>query len=83
MEFRFCPLCASALAWQTLAEDGGDKSRLRCTACALASGATPDGVVGYMVVLTDHACSNKSSAASHAGQSGAVPLATPAMSVLR
>ena len=30
---RFCPSCATALAWIVRDEDGGEKSRLRCSAC--------------------------------------------------
>ena len=31
--FKFCPQCATPLAFITRAEDGGDKMRLRCPAC--------------------------------------------------
>ena len=36
VEYRFCPVCATPLAWITSAEDGGDKERLRCTACGFS-----------------------------------------------
>lgn len=32
-EFKFCPQCATPLQLITQLEDGGDKERLRCTAC--------------------------------------------------
>lgn len=48
-EFRFCPQCASPLAWQTQAEDGGDKSRLRCTACAYTHWNNPTPVLAGIV----------------------------------
>ena len=53
MEFRFCPLCASALAWQTQAEDGGDKSRLRCTSCAYTHWNNPTPVLAGIVQVGD------------------------------
>ena len=52
-ESRFCPLCASPLAWQLLREDGGDKSRLRCTACAYTHWNNPTPVLAAIVQLGD------------------------------
>ncbi|MEI7785256.1 MAG: NUDIX hydrolase [Betaproteobacteria bacterium] len=48
-EFRFCPMCASALAWQSRAEDGGDVSRLRCTACDYTHWNNPTPVLAGIV----------------------------------
>jgi NAD+ diphosphatase len=31
--FKFCPQCATPLAFETQMEDGGAKERLRCSAC--------------------------------------------------
>jgi len=32
-DFKFCPACAAPLTLQSQMEDGGEKARLRCTAC--------------------------------------------------
>ncbi len=50
-EYRFCPMCASALAWQSRAEDGGDVSRLRCTACDFTHWNNPTPVLAGIVEL--------------------------------
>ena len=48
-EFRFCPMCASPLAWQVQMEDGGEKSRLRCTACDYTHWNNPTPVLAGIV----------------------------------
>jgi NADH pyrophosphatase NudC (nudix superfamily) len=48
-EFRFCPMCASALAWQSRSEDGGEVSRLRCTACDFTHWNNPTPVLAGIV----------------------------------
>lgn len=52
-EFRFCPMCASPLSWQIQAEDGGDKSRLRCTACDYTHWNNPTPVLAGIVQVGD------------------------------
>jgi septum formation protein len=42
-------MCASALAWQSRAEDGGDVSRLRCTACDYTHWNNPTPVLAGIV----------------------------------
>jgi NADH pyrophosphatase NudC (nudix superfamily) len=48
-EFRFCPLCAAPLAWLSRSEDGGDKSRLRCTACDYTHWNNPTPVLAAVI----------------------------------
>ncbi len=50
-EFRFCPMCASPLSWQTRSEDGGEVSRLRCTACEYTHWNNPTPVLAGIVEL--------------------------------
>jgi NADH pyrophosphatase NudC (nudix superfamily) len=50
-EFRFCPMCASPLSWQTRPEDGGEVSRLRCTACEYTHWNNPTPVLAGIVEL--------------------------------
>jgi NAD+ diphosphatase len=52
-EFRFCPSCASALAPIELEEDGGPKTRLRCTACDFTHWNNPTPVLAAVVECTD------------------------------
>ncbi len=47
--FQFCPQCATPLARITLAEDGGDKERLRCPACAYTHWNNPTPVLAAIV----------------------------------
>ncbi len=46
-------MCASPLAWQVQLEDGGDKSRLRCTACAYTHWNNPTPVLAGIVQVGD------------------------------
>lgn len=47
--FRFCPQCAAPLALITLAEDGGDKERLRCVACGYTHWNNPTPVLAAVI----------------------------------
>lgn len=51
MTFRYCPECAAELAHVTQAEDGGDKVRLRCTACSFTHWNNPTPVLAAVVEL--------------------------------
>ena len=51
--FRFCPNCASALEWIVAAEDGGDKSRLRCPQCTWTHWNNPTPVLAAVVECAD------------------------------
>jgi NADH pyrophosphatase NudC (nudix superfamily) len=48
-EFRFCPACAAPLALQSQIEDGGEKSRMRCTACDYTHWNNPTPVLAAVV----------------------------------
>jgi NADH pyrophosphatase NudC (nudix superfamily) len=52
-EYRFCPQCATSLAWITQAEDGGDKQRLRCAACGWTHWNNPTPVLAAVVQYQD------------------------------
>ena len=47
--FNFCPQCATPLTFITLAEDGGDKERLRCTACDFTHWNNPTPVLAAVI----------------------------------
>jgi NAD+ diphosphatase len=51
--YRFCPSCTSALAPIELEEDGGPKTRLRCTACDFTHWNNPTPVLAAVVECTD------------------------------
>jgi NAD+ diphosphatase len=48
-EFRFCPACAAPLALQSQMEDGGEKARMRCTACDYTHWNNPTPVLAAVV----------------------------------
>ena len=48
-EYRFCPQCASPLAWLSQMEDGGETMRLRCTACDFTHWNNPTPVLAAVV----------------------------------
>jgi NADH pyrophosphatase NudC (nudix superfamily) len=47
--FKYCPQCATPLAWITQAEDGGDKARLRCAACSYTHWNNPTPVLAAVI----------------------------------
>lgn len=47
--FKFCPLCASPLAFISQAEDGGSVLRLRCPACDFTHWNNPTPVLAAVV----------------------------------
>ena len=47
--YRFCPQCAAPLAWIAQQEDGGEKQRLRCTACGWTHWNNPTPVLAAIV----------------------------------
>ena len=51
--FRFCPSCATELAWLTLDEDGGPKARLRCPACGFTHWNNPTPVLAAVIECVD------------------------------
>jgi NADH pyrophosphatase NudC (nudix superfamily) len=51
--FKFCPQCATPLAWITQTEDGGDKARLRCPACDYTHWNNPTPVLAAVIEYED------------------------------
>jgi NAD+ diphosphatase len=47
--FKFCPQCATPLAWITQNEDGGPKARLRCPACDYTHWNNPTPVLAAVI----------------------------------
>ncbi len=47
--FRFCPQCATPLSLITQAEDGGDRERLRCSACDYTHWNNPTPVLAAVI----------------------------------
>jgi NADH pyrophosphatase NudC (nudix superfamily) len=47
--FKFCPQCATPLEFITQLEDGGDKMRLRCTACDYTHWNNPVPVLAAVI----------------------------------
>jgi NAD+ diphosphatase len=52
-EVRWCPACATELLPIVAAEDGGDKSRLRCPACGWTHWNNPTPVLAAIVQCSD------------------------------
>jgi NADH pyrophosphatase NudC (nudix superfamily) len=52
-EYRFCPQCATPLAWRAQMEDGGEKQRLRCPACDWTHWNNPTPVLAAIVECAD------------------------------
>jgi NADH pyrophosphatase NudC (nudix superfamily) len=51
--YRFCPNCATPLQPLAAAEDGGEKTRLRCPACSWTHWNNPTPVLAAVVECTD------------------------------
>ena len=49
LAYQFCPQCAAPLALITQSEDGGDKERLRCTACDFTHWNNPTPVLAALI----------------------------------
>ena len=49
IEYRFCPTCAAPLALLSQMEDGGEKARLRCTACEFTHWNNPTPVLAAVI----------------------------------
>jgi len=52
-DIRWCPACAAELAPIVAAEDGGDKTRLRCPACGWTHWNNPTPVLAAIVQCSD------------------------------
>jgi NAD+ diphosphatase len=53
MSFKFCPQCTTVLALVEQLEDGGPKTRLRCTACEFTHWNNPTPVLAAVVECVD------------------------------
>lgn len=51
--YRYCPSCATELAWLEQQEDGGSKTRLRCPACGFTHWNNPTPVLAAVVECVD------------------------------
>ena len=51
--YRYCPGCATELRMLSAAEDGGDKTRLRCPTCAYTHWNNPIPVLAAVIECTD------------------------------
>lgn len=51
--YRFCPQCATPLAWIEALEDGGPRLRLRCPACQFTHWNNPTPVLAAVVECAD------------------------------
>ncbi len=52
-QFNFCPNCATPLQMLSQMEDGGEKARLRCPACAWTHWNNPTPVLAAIVECSD------------------------------
>ena len=52
-QYNYCPSCATALQLLTQMEDGGEKARMRCPACAWTHWNNPTPVLAAVIECTD------------------------------
>ena len=52
-QFNYCPNCATKLELLAQLEDGGEKSRLRCPACAFTHWNNPTPVLAAVIEMAD------------------------------
>jgi NAD+ diphosphatase len=64
-EYRFCPQCATPLAWLAQLEDGGEKQRLRCPACGWTHWNNPTPVLAAVVQYQDRILLARNAAWTH------------------
>jgi NAD+ diphosphatase len=64
-DYRFCPQCATELAWIVSAEDGGDKKRLRCPACRWTHWNNPTPVLAAVIQYQDRILLARNAAWAH------------------
>lgn len=64
-EYRFCPQCATPLAWIAQLEDGGEKQRQRCPACGWTHWNNPTPVLAAVVQYQDRILLARNAAWTH------------------
>ena len=52
-QFNFCPNCATPLQLLAQMEDGGEKARMRCAACAFTHWNNPTPVLAAVIEMAD------------------------------
>ncbi len=52
-DYNYCPNCATSLQLLAQLEDGGEKSRLRCPACAFTHWNNPTPVLAAVIEMAD------------------------------
>lgn len=63
--FRYCPQCTAPLAWMAKMEDGGEKVRLRCPACAFTYWNNPTPVLAAVIEYEGQILLARNAAWSH------------------
>jgi len=63
--YRFCPQCATPLAWIAQQEDGGEKQRLRCPSCGLTHRNNPTPVLAAVIQYQDQILLARNAAWTH------------------
>ncbi|HYE38324.1 MAG TPA: NUDIX hydrolase [Ramlibacter sp.] len=64
-DYRFCPQCATPLAWITQLEDSGEKQRLRCPSCGWTHWNNPTPVLAAVVQYQDQVLLARNAAWTH------------------
>jgi NADH pyrophosphatase NudC (nudix superfamily) len=64
-DWKFCPQCATPLAWIAQQEDGGEKQRLRCPACQWTHWNNPTPVLAAVVQYRDQVLLARNAAWTH------------------
>jgi NAD+ diphosphatase len=64
-EFKFCPNCASPLAFVAQMEDGGEKQRLRCSDCGFTHWNNPTPVLAAVIQYQDKVLLARNAAWTH------------------
>lgn len=64
-EYKFCPQCATSLGWVAQLEDGGEKQRLRCSACGWTHWNNPTPVLAAVVQYQDRILLARNAAWTH------------------
>lgn len=64
-EYRFCPQCATPLAWIAQEEDGGANQRLRCPSCQWTHWNNPTPVLAAVVQYQDRILLARNAAWTH------------------
>lgn len=64
-DYKFCPQCATPLAWIAQQEDGGPRQRLRCPACGWTHWNNPTPVLAAVIQYQDRILLARNAAWTH------------------